>query len=79
MRLCSEKERTMVTMYLKSPDIASDHCVATVKRTAGRFDGVEAVEASVKTQTITLTYDPTRADLVRIAGALEEEGYQIQR
>ncbi|MHB8646739.1 MAG: heavy-metal-associated domain-containing protein [Thermomicrobiales bacterium] len=69
----------MVTMYLKSPDISCDRCVATVKRTAGQFAGVEAVDADVNTQTITLTYDPTKADLVKIADALEEEGYQIQR
>ncbi len=69
----------MVTMYLKVPDISCEHCVATVKRTAGQFAGVKAVEADVNTQMITLTYDPRKADLVKIADALEEEGYQIQR
>ncbi len=69
----------MVTTYLKSPDISCAHCVASVERTAGRFDGVETVEADVTTQTIRLTYDPTKADLVKIADALAEEGYQIQR
>ncbi len=69
----------MVTTLLKAPDISSEHCVDTVKRTAEKFDGVEAVDADIATQTITLTYDPTKADLVRITDALEEEGYQIQR
>jgi len=69
----------MVTTYLRSPDISCPHCVATVERTARQFDGVEAVDADINTQTITLTYDPTKADLVKITDALEEEGYQIQR
>ncbi len=69
----------MVTTLLRSPDLSCEHCVATVKRTAEQFDGVESVDADVTTQTITLTYDPTKADLVRITDALEESGYQIQR
>lgn len=69
----------MVTTYLRSPDISCEHCAATVERTARQFDGVEAVDANITTQTITLTYDPRKADLVKIADALEEEGYQIQR
>lgn len=69
----------MVTTHLRSPDISCAHCAATVERTARQFDGVEAVDADINTQTITLTYDPTKADLVKITDALEEEGYQIQR
>ncbi len=67
----------MITM--KAPDISCEHCVATVKKTVGRFPGVQSVEADAETKIITLTYDPMQADLPKIEEALEEEGYPVEK
>jgi copper chaperone len=67
----------MITM--KAPDISCEHCVATVKKTAGQFPGVHSVEADAETKIITLTYDPGQADLPKIEEALAEEGYPIEK
>jgi copper chaperone len=67
----------MITM--KAPDIGCEHCVATIKETAGRFPGVHAVEADVDTKIITLTYDPGQADLPKIEEALADEGYPVEK
>jgi len=69
----------MVTTQLTAPDISCEHCVATVKRTVGRFPGVQFVEADAETKIITLTYDPAQVDLPKIEEALEEEGYPVQK
>ncbi len=69
----------METMMMKAPDISCEHCVATVKKTAGQFPGVQSVEADAETKIITLTYDPTQADLPKIEDALAEEGYPVQK
>jgi copper chaperone len=70
---------TMEMVTMKAPDISCEHCVATVKKTVGQFPGVQSVEADAETKIITLTYDPTRADLPKIEEALEEEGYPVQK
>ncbi len=67
----------MVTM--KAPDISCEHCVATVKKTAGQFPGVQSVEADADTKIITLTYNPGQVDLAQVEEALAEEGYPVQK
>ncbi len=67
----------MVTM--KAPDISCEHCVATVKKTAGQFPGVQSVEADAETKIITLTYNPGQVDLAQVEEALAEEGYPVQK
>lgn len=69
----------MVTTQLRAPDISCEHCVATVKKTARQFPGVQTVDADVDTKIITLTYDPAQVDLAKVEEALEEEGYPIQK
>ncbi len=69
----------MVTTQLTAPDISCEHCVATVKKTAGQFPGVQSVEADADTKIITLTYDPAQVDLAKVEAALEEEGYPVQK
>ncbi|MHB8646446.1 MAG: heavy-metal-associated domain-containing protein [Thermomicrobiales bacterium] len=69
----------MVTTTLKAPDISCEHCVATVKKTAGQFPGVQSVEADADTKIITLTYDPATVSLATVEEALAEEGYPVQK
>jgi copper chaperone len=69
----------MVTTTMKAPDIGCEHCVATIKETAGKFPGVEAVDADVETKIVTLTYDPAKIDLATVEEALAEEGYPIEK
>ncbi|MCA1666499.1 MAG: heavy-metal-associated domain-containing protein [Thermomicrobia bacterium] len=69
----------MVTTQLTAPDISCEHCVATVKKTAGHFPGVQSVEADAETKIITLTYDPAQVDLKTVEDALAEEGYPVQK
>jgi len=69
----------MVTTRLTAPDISCEHCVATVKKTAGQFPGVESVEADAETKIITLTYDPAQVSLEKVEEALAEEGYPVRK
>jgi copper chaperone len=69
----------MVTTQLTAPDISCEHCVATVKKTAGQFAGVQSVEADADTKIITLTYDPAQVNLAQVEDALAEEGYPVRK
>ncbi|MHB8647882.1 MAG: heavy-metal-associated domain-containing protein [Thermomicrobiales bacterium] len=69
----------METITMKAPDISCEHCVATVKKTAGQFPGVQSVDADADTKIITLTYDPAQVDLATVEEALDEEGYPVQK
>jgi copper chaperone len=69
----------MVTTRLTAPDISCEHCVATVKKTAGQFAGIQSVDADVETKIITLTYDPAQVNLAQVEDALAEEGYPVQK
>lgn len=69
----------METITMKAPDISCEHCVATVKKTAGQFPGVQSVDADADTKIITLTYDPAQVDLAKVEEALDEEGYPVQK
>jgi len=69
----------METITMKAPDISCEHCVATVKKTAGKFPGVQSVDANADTKIITLTYDPAQVDLAKVEQALDEEGYPVQK
>ncbi len=69
----------METITMKAPDISCEHCVATVKKTAGQFPGVQSVDADADTKIITLTYDPAQVDLARVEAALDEEGYPVAK
>jgi len=69
----------METITMKAPDISCEHCVATVKKTAGQFPGVQAVDADAETKIVTLTYDPATVNLAEVEEALAEEGYPIQK
>ncbi|MDQ6905969.1 MAG: heavy-metal-associated domain-containing protein [Chloroflexota bacterium] len=69
----------METITMKAPDISCEHCVATVKKTAGQFPGVQSVDADAETKIITLTYDPAQVDLAKVEEALDEEGYPVQK
>ena len=52
------------------------HCVASVKRALGQLEGVEVLEVTVGSATV--SYDPTAVTPERITRAIEDEGYTTE-
>ncbi len=51
-------------------------CENTIKFTLGQLPGIQQVDATHKTQLITLTFDPQTVDIERIYQELDWVGYQ---
>lgn len=64
-----------ITLPVQGMTCAS--CVARVERTLKKFDGVEVANVNLATETVALTYDPTRTSLETLAKAVEESGYHL--
>lgn len=71
---------TTLTKTLKVTGKQTMHCGGcenTVKFTLKQVSGVQAIEASHKTQLIKLTFDPQHTNLERIQQELDWMGYQV--
>lgn len=65
----------MEAITLNAPDISCAHCVATVEKTVGSLEGVEAVTADADTKNVNVTYDASKTGVSEITSTLEEAGY----
>ena len=52
------------------------HCVTSVKRALGQLEGVEVLEVTVGSATV--SYDPAAVTPERITQAIEDEGYTAE-
>lgn len=69
----------MATTTLRAPAISCDHCVGTIKRAVARLPGVQSVQGDAATKQVTVAFDPGAVTLERIAAAMAEEGYPVER
>jgi Cu+-exporting ATPase len=52
-------------------------CVARVEKALKKVDGVENAMVNLASEKVTLAFDPTKADLVQLAAAVDEAGYKL--
>jgi len=64
-----------VTLPVEGMTCAS--CVARVERSAKKLAGVEVANVNLATETVRLTYDPSKVGLPEIAGAISDAGYSL--
>ena len=76
----SEGNRTrdaIQTLTLPVEGMTCASCVMRVEKALKKVDGVESASVNLATEKVTLLFDPTKADLQRLASAVEEAGYTL--
>ena len=67
---------TNATITLSVPGISCGHCVAAITGEVQAVAGVERVEVSIDTKTVTVT---GAVDVAAIEAAIVEAGYEVDR
>lgn len=67
----------METMKLKISGMSCQMCVKHVTHALQGVDGVTDVAVSLDAGTATVTFDPTKADLVAFTAAVAEADYEV--
>ena len=67
---------TNTTIVLSVPGISCGHCVAAITGEVQAVAGVERVEVSIDTKTVTVT---GAVDVAAIEAAIIEAGYEVDR
>ena len=62
-----------------APDIACDHCIASIRKAMSKVAGVEFVSGDPARKQISLRFDEARVKLEDIEQLMEEEGYPVVR
>ena len=65
------------TLTLPVEGMTCASCVARVEKTLKKVEGVEIANVNLATENVTLSFDPSKADLATIAAAVEEAGYKL--
>lgn len=65
------------TLTLPVEGMTCASCVARVEKTLKKLDGVETASVNLATENVTLSFDPSKADLSTMAAAVEEAGYKL--
>ena len=66
----------MDRITLKIGGMTCGGCVRSVKKVLDNVPGVASAEVSLERAEATVTFDPSQADLQRLAQAVEGAGYQ---
>ena len=69
----------MRELTLTAPDIACDHCIASIRKAMSKLAGVEFVSGDPTRRQISVRFDESRAKLEDIEQAMEDEGYPVVR
>jgi copper chaperone len=67
----------METSTLKVEGMSCGGCVASVTRVLKAVPGVTEVVVTLEPPQAKVTYDPARANLARLASAVEDAGYGV--
>jgi len=62
-----------------APDIACDHCIASIRKAMGKLAGVELVNGDPARKQVSVRFDESRVRLEDIEQVMEEEGYPVVR
>lgn len=55
-----------------------ENCVKKVKENISYEKGVKALEVSLEEQRVTVTYDPSKTDVKKLADAIRKLGYEVE-
>lgn len=64
-----------ITLSVEGMTCAS--CVLRVEKTLKKVDGVKEANVNLATEKVTLTFDPTKVELPKLASAVDEAGYKL--
>ncbi|HTY38625.1 MAG TPA: heavy metal translocating P-type ATPase [Bacteroidota bacterium] len=64
-----------ITLPVEGMTCAS--CVARVEKVLANADGVTGAAVNLASEKVTLTIDPSKADLIRLAALIEDAGYKL--
>ena len=67
----------MATETIVVPEIHCDHCKSSIEGALQPLEGVSSAVVDVPGRAVTVTYDETVTDLDALAGAIEEQGYEV--
>lgn len=67
----------MTTEIISVPEIHCDHCKSSIEGALQPLEGVSSAVVDVPGRAVTVTYDETVTDLDALAGAIEEQGYEV--
>ena len=67
----------MQEVALTAPDIACDHCIASIRKAVTKLAGVEFVSGDPARKQVSLRFDESRVRLEDIEQAMEGEGYPV--
>jgi Cu+-exporting ATPase len=65
------------TLTLPVEGMTCASCVLRVERTLKKNDGVQEANVNLATEKVTLTFDPTKVELPKLATAIDEAGYKL--
>lgn len=68
----------MKEVTLKVPTITCDGCVASIRQTVGKVQGVKALTGDPGKKTVTVTYDPALATVNAIVEAVGKAYHRVQ-
>jgi copper chaperone len=67
----------MKEITLSVPDMSCEHCVNAINKALTGLDGVEDVNVSLPTKTVSFGYQPEQVSMEKIEAALDDAGYTV--
>jgi len=69
----------MAQITFEAPDISCDHCIVSIEKAVTKLPGVRFLSGDPDGKRVTMEYDPALVDPSAIEGAMEEEGYPVNK
>lgn len=67
----------MQKLEFKVDGMTCSQCENTIKTAVGHITGVSGVDVSISEKTVTVSYDPSVINDLKIRQTLEHEGYNV--
>lgn len=67
----------MTTEVLDVPDISCGHCKMSIEGAVAPLSGVDEVEVTIDSRTVSVGYDGSDDTLEAIIDAIEKQGYEV--
>jgi len=67
----------MASTVLTVPDISCEHCVKSVTNALTPVDGVQDVSVDIPTKQVTVQFDDSLVNIVKMQEILAEEDYPV--
>jgi copper chaperone len=67
----------MPTVTISVPGIHCDHCERSIEGALVPLAGVRSARVDIDSRTVTVEVDQARVDRAQLAGAIEDQGYEV--